>query len=150
MVKRHLEVGDLVLRRNNIGPPTLGEGKLTPNWKDHTAKGSGPVKGTTDPQKSNYNVQKEKEDRRLKTSNGRINNLAVHNVLEETDLVGVEVKHKDRQLGLERPLSRGNSSLGILGQILTLFLEFGHRYLGKIGSNLLLGNQAAKPLSLRG
>ncbi|XP_072075865.1 uncharacterized protein [Arachis hypogaea] len=33
VIKRNLGEGDLVLRRINIGPPTLGEGKLATNWK---------------------------------------------------------------------------------------------------------------------
>ncbi|XP_025664415.1 uncharacterized protein [Arachis hypogaea] len=33
VLKRNLEEGDLVLRRNNIGPSTPGEGKLAANWE---------------------------------------------------------------------------------------------------------------------
>ncbi|XP_016199935.1 uncharacterized protein LOC107640943 [Arachis ipaensis] len=31
---RNFEIGDLILRRNNIGLPTSGEDKLAANWKD--------------------------------------------------------------------------------------------------------------------
>ncbi|XP_072071610.1 uncharacterized protein [Arachis hypogaea] len=33
VLRRSLGEGDLVLRRNDIGPPTLGEGKLDANWE---------------------------------------------------------------------------------------------------------------------
>ncbi|XP_072052123.1 uncharacterized protein [Arachis hypogaea] len=33
VVRREFTTDDLVLRRNDIGPPTPGEGKLTPNWE---------------------------------------------------------------------------------------------------------------------
>ncbi|XP_072074126.1 uncharacterized protein [Arachis hypogaea] len=33
VLKRSLGEGDLVLRRNDIGPPTPGEGKLATNWE---------------------------------------------------------------------------------------------------------------------
>nr|XP_025661621.1 uncharacterized protein LOC112757229 [Arachis hypogaea] len=33
VVRREFAADDLVLRRNDIGPPTPGEGKLTPNWE---------------------------------------------------------------------------------------------------------------------
>ncbi|XP_072060201.1 uncharacterized protein [Arachis hypogaea] len=33
VLKRSLVEGDLVLQRNDIGPPTLGEGKLATNWE---------------------------------------------------------------------------------------------------------------------
>ncbi|XP_016178361.1 uncharacterized protein LOC107620749 [Arachis ipaensis] len=33
VVRREFATDDLVLRRNDIGPPTPGEGKLTPNWE---------------------------------------------------------------------------------------------------------------------
>ncbi|XP_072052095.1 uncharacterized protein [Arachis hypogaea] len=33
IIKREFAPNDLVLRRNDIGAPTPGEGKLTPNWK---------------------------------------------------------------------------------------------------------------------
>ncbi|XP_020997079.1 uncharacterized protein LOC110280405 [Arachis duranensis] len=35
VLRRSFELNDLVLRRNNVGLPTLGEGKLATNWKDH-------------------------------------------------------------------------------------------------------------------
>ncbi|XP_016173113.1 uncharacterized protein K02A2.6-like [Arachis ipaensis] len=33
VIRREFAADDLVLRRNDIGPPTPGEGKLTPNWE---------------------------------------------------------------------------------------------------------------------
>nr|XP_025664335.1 uncharacterized protein LOC112762688 [Arachis hypogaea] len=33
VIRRAFAADDLVLRRNDIGPPTPGEGKLTPNWE---------------------------------------------------------------------------------------------------------------------
>nr|XP_025678020.1 uncharacterized protein LOC112777850 [Arachis hypogaea] len=33
VIRREFAANDLVLRRNDIGPPTPGEGKLTPNWE---------------------------------------------------------------------------------------------------------------------
>ncbi|XP_025648121.1 uncharacterized protein [Arachis hypogaea] len=33
VIRREFATADLVLRRNDIGPPTPGEGKLTPNWE---------------------------------------------------------------------------------------------------------------------
>ncbi|XP_016186082.1 uncharacterized protein K02A2.6-like [Arachis ipaensis] len=33
VIRREFEPNDLVLRRNDIGTPTPGEGKLTPNWE---------------------------------------------------------------------------------------------------------------------
>ncbi|XP_025660949.1 uncharacterized protein [Arachis hypogaea] len=33
VIRREFATDDLVLRRNDIGPPTRGEGKLTPNWE---------------------------------------------------------------------------------------------------------------------
>ncbi|XP_025664473.1 uncharacterized protein [Arachis hypogaea] len=33
VIRREFVTDDLVLRRNDIGPPTPGEGKLTPNWE---------------------------------------------------------------------------------------------------------------------
>ena len=33
VLRRSLGEGDLVLRRNDIGPPTLGEGKLDAHWE---------------------------------------------------------------------------------------------------------------------
>ncbi|XP_072081234.1 uncharacterized protein [Arachis hypogaea] len=33
VIRREFATDDLVLRRNDIGPPTPGEGKLTSNWK---------------------------------------------------------------------------------------------------------------------
>ena len=34
VIPRKFEDGDLVLRRANIEPPTLGHGKLVANWED--------------------------------------------------------------------------------------------------------------------